>query len=231
MRRSLSFLLAILGVLAMTACRAEPSFPLARAVESGERVEVRRLLDRGTDLEEAGANAWRPVIWAARHDRLDTLRMLLTAGADPNTPATGGNGWTPLMHAIHTRQSAHSPAARLGAIEALLEAGADPNGRSRKGATPLIMAAGYGATDMVELLLAAGANPRLQTPNGGTALSAAVGGTGDLDHFTLGQCQTDTVKAILARAPDLRLGDRLWDRLALRLARWSGCTDVVRMVS
>ena len=163
------------------------------------------LLDRGTDLEEASADGWRPVIWAVRQDRPDILRALLAAGADPNAPVTGRNGWTPLMHAIHTRQSAESPTARLGAIQTLLDAGADPNERSRKGGTPLIMAAGYGATDMVELLLDAGADPRLQTPDGGTALTAAVGGTGDLDRFTLGQCQTDTVEAILARAPDLRL--------------------------
>ena len=230
MRWSLSFLLAILGVLAATACRAEPSLPLTRAVESGELAQIRMLLDRGTDLEEAGADGWRAVIWAVRQDQPDILRALLAAGADPNAPVTGRNGWTPLMHAIHTRQSAESATTRLGAIQALLDAGADPNARSRKGGTPLIMAAGYGATDMVELLLDAGANPRLQTPDGGTALTAAVGGTADLDRFTLGQCQTDTVEAILARVPDLRLGDRLWNRLALGLARWSGCTRVVRLV-
>ena len=153
MRWSLSFLLAILGVLAATACRAEPSLPLTRAVESGELAQIRMLLDRGTDLEEAGADGWRAVIWAVRQDQPDILRALLAAGADPNAPVTGRNGWTPLMHAIHTRQSAESATTRLGAIQALLDAGADPNARSRKGGTPLIMAAGYGATDMVELLL------------------------------------------------------------------------------
>ena len=34
MRSSLSFVLSILGVLATTACRAEPNLPLTRAVET-----------------------------------------------------------------------------------------------------------------------------------------------------------------------------------------------------
>ena len=149
MRHARLFPLAILGVLATMACQARPDFPLAQAVDSGERTQIRMLLDRGTDLEEAGGDGWRAVIWAVRQDHPDILRELLAAGADPNAPATRRNGWTPLMHAIHTRQSAEGPTARLGAIQTLLDGGADPNGRSRKGSTPLIMAAGYGATDMV----------------------------------------------------------------------------------
>ena len=231
MRHARLFPLAILGVLATMACQARPDFPLAQAVDSGERAQIRMLLDRGTDLEEAGGDGWRAVIWAVRQDHPDILRELLAAGADPNAPATRRNGWTPLMHAIHTRQSAEGPTARLGAIQTLLDGGADPNGRSRKGSTPLIMAAGYGATDMVALLLEAGADPRLQTPGGETALRAAVTGANDIDHFTLGQCQTDTVEVMLAQAPDLRLGDRFGDRLALRLAQWRGCRDVVRLVA
>ena len=223
MRCALSFLVAILTVLVMTACREQPS-------TSAELAQIQLLLDRDTNLAEAGADGLHALIWAVRHDQPDILRALLAAGADAHTPA-GRNGWTPLMHAIHTRQSASTPDERLGVIRILLDAGANPNAPSRGDTTPLIMAAGYGATDMVDLLLEAGADPRLRTPDGATALRAAVTGANDLDHFTLGQCQTDTVEAILARAPDMRLGDRFGDRLALRLARWRGCRKVVRLVN
>ncbi len=231
MRRSLSFLLAIAGVMATTACRAEPNFPLGQAAGAGDLAQVRTILENGTDPDDTGDGGWRALVWALRQFRPNTLRALLAAGADPDAPDSGHNGWIPLMHAIHTRQSEDTPAARLNGMRVLLNAGADPNAAGRHGTTPLIMAAAYGATDMVDLLLETGADPRHQTPSGDTALRAAVTGATDIDHFTLGQCQTATVEAILAHAPDMRLGVRFEDRLALRLARWRGCRDVIRLLT
>lgn len=231
MRRHLSLLTIALGVLATTACRAKPDSLLGQAAATGDLAQVRTLLHDGADPDEAGTDGWSALVWAVRQYHPDVLRAMLDAGADPNRQDTRQNGWTPLIHAIHTQQSISPPATRLGAIRTLLEAGADPNGPGRGGATPLIMAAAYGATDMVELLLEAGADPRLETRDGDTALRAAVTGSTDLDYFTLRQCQTDTVEVILARAPEMRLGDRFGDRLALRLARWKGCRDLVRLVS
>src|SRR5436309_10605137 len=76
------------------------------------------------------------------------IRQLLHDGVDPNAPS-GGNGWTPLLHAIHTHQN--------GSIAALIDGGADPNRADADGTTPLMMAAGYGYDDTVQLLLQRGA--------------------------------------------------------------------------
>ena len=163
-----------------------------------------------------------PLVEAARTGDTALMLNLLRDGADPNAPA-GINGWPTLMHAIHK--------GRLQSMRVLLEHGASPNGHSPDGFSALMMAAGYGDTPAVQLLLAAGADPRAKSQSGETALQAAVGGTSDLDNFTIGRCQTETVRALLARAPDLRLRPRRGDRLAMLTARLAGCREVVRMVS
>jgi ankyrin repeat protein len=138
-----------------------------------------------------------PLIQAARAGRVDLIPSLVKQGADPNERA-GVNGWTPLMHAIHKNQK--------GSIIALLDAGADVNGRGADGSTALMMAAGYGYTDMVNLLLDRGADPHAQMSDGSNALTFAVLGTSDIDRFTTTDCQGPTIKTLLDRAPDLRLG-------------------------
>jgi ankyrin repeat protein len=134
------------------------------------------------------------IIIAARNGDAPQIRALAARGANVNEPA-GVNGWTPLEHAIHKNQ--------LGAVQALLDAGADPNAANPGGLTPLIMAAGYGYTPIVELLLHRGANPRLRDVKGNNALDAALSGTGDIDRFTLLDCQKSTVGALRREVPGL----------------------------
>ena len=92
------------------------------------------------------------------------------------------------------------------------------------------MTAGYGAVPMIELLLTHDADPA-RGGDIGTSLGVAVGGSFDIDRRTLGQCQTDAVRTLLAKAPDLRLSEGVWDQVALRLARWSDCREVLRLLS
>ena len=165
-----------------------------------------------------GSGSMPPIIGAARDGDVQRLEQLLESGADPNVQA-GVNDWTPLMHAIHKNQPR--------SVEVLLAHGARPNERGGHGTTALIMAAGYGYADIVRTLLKAGADPYLKSNNGTDALSAAVGGVGDIDRFTVGHCQTETVRAMLAAAPDLRLSS---DSMAMRIAKFGGCSDVLRMV-
>jgi len=160
-----------------------------------------------------------PLFTAARAGDLDAIRRELSAGADPDARDGAGNGWTPLLHAVHKNQKS--------SVTALLDAGASVNATGQGGLTPLIMAAGYGQTEMVRLLLTRGADPNLADAHGRTALSAAITGVADIDCFTLGQCQKDTVRAILEVAPRARITERAKKGSSLVIARIGGCSDVL----
>lgn len=140
-----------------------------------------------------------PLANAARAGDVATVRTLIARGADPNQIA-GQNSWPPLLHAIHTDQ--------IRSVEALLDGGADINRASPNGTTPLMMAAGYGYTDIVELLLKHGANPRIPGPDGVRALELAVTGVPDIDRFTVFQCHEDTIAALRAADPSMSIGKR-----------------------
>jgi ankyrin repeat protein len=163
-----------------------------------------------------------PLIGATRSGDAQAVKTLLAAGADPNQ-RWGVNNWTPLMHAIHKNQK--------GSVEALIAGGANLNAHCGNGVTALMMAAGYGYADIVEVLLDHGADAHAETNDGDNALTMAVGGVPDIDKFTVGKCQTETVAALLKKAPDLKLKDSSYGRAARLAARAAGCTDVLSLIS
>jgi len=158
---------------------------------------------------------------AVRGGDVAAVRRYVREGADLNMSA-GVNGWTPLLHAIHTGQG--------GVVKELIAAGADVNLAPRGEYTPLLMAAGYGYESMVRDLLTAGANPRYRMKDGTSALDLAVVGVPDIDRFTIGSCQTGTVRALLEAAPDVRFRPAGLDRIAYLLKR-PGCRPVAALLA
>ncbi len=165
--------------------------------------------------ETAAEGDEEPLTRAARRGPAADVERLLAEGADPDLP-DGPNGWTPLLHAVHVHNAE--------TVHALLLGGADPDASGASELRPLVMAAGYGDTASVRLLLEAGAEAD------GDALLAAVAGSADLDDFTLGHCQTATVRALLAHDPSLRLPAGAAGWWARRQARWRGCDEVVALL-
>jgi formylglycine-generating enzyme required for sulfatase activity len=160
-----------------------------------------------------------PLIAAARAGDVPAIERLLSEEADSSQPG-GVNGWTPLMHAIHTGQT--------GSVRALIAGGADVNVQVGDGITALMMAAGNGQTDMVRLLLDSGADPRIRDAHQATALDLALTGVTDVDHFTVTRCDTETVAALLESAPDLRPSGGMLDGILRRLKR---CDEVERLLA
>jgi ankyrin repeat protein len=162
-----------------------------------------------------------PLAAAARDGDVTAIAAMARAGYDPNALDPGLNHWTPLLHAIHKGQPA--------AVTALLAAGADVNRGAPGGNRPLRMAVGNGRADIVSLLLEAGADPHVDGPDLlATALSG--GALTDIDQPLLGRCNTDVVRALLTRAPDLRLRTGFRTRIAVLFAKWNHCSDALQMV-
>ena len=104
---------------------------------------TRLLLKAGARID--GTNALYRVL---DFDDVETLRLLLSNGADPNAPADRASMpdcGTPMLWAIRRRRSAAH-------IEALLAAGADPSARTRDGASACMLALRFGLTEIAQLL-------------------------------------------------------------------------------
>jgi len=187
---------------------------LGRAAATGSPADVTRTL-RGASSEEIQT----ALIAASRAGNAAAIPILADAGADVTRP-WGTNGWTPLEHAVHKRQA--------GSIKALLDAGAPVDQRDEHQRTALRWAAGNGFTEIVQLLMERGADPHIADEDDVNALDAAIYGLPDIDHFTAGSCQTDTVRAILAKAPNLAPSGKRWNRIATRLKQ---CGEIERLIA
>ena len=213
-------------LLATGACDPRPDTPLTQAAARNDVPTLRRLLDDGHDADE-GADSWTALIWASRSGSLEAITLLLDAGANVNLPGPTGDDWdaTPLQHAILQRQPA--------VVRVLLDRGADVKRGAGPGSqAPLFLAAGDTDPAIVTLLLAQGADPTVEDEKGATPLSQAVS-AGTLhgpDRPMFGGCRVDTVRALMAHDPALRLKRNSAGNDAIWWARFQRCADVLRLI-
>ncbi|MES2783966.1 MAG: ankyrin repeat domain-containing protein [Pseudomonadota bacterium] len=116
--------------------------PLMIASLRGHLELVRKLIDRGADVNKTG---WTPLHYAATSGHVPVIALLLEHHAyiDAESP----NKTTPLMMAVHYG----SPEA----VRHLLEAGADPSLKNQLGMTAVDFAHRANRKDMAELVSAA----------------------------------------------------------------------------
>lgn len=134
--------------------RDEKGFPaLALAASAKNAAIVKALLSKGADVHATTNNIAEkiidvPVAWhAAALGSAETLRLILQAGAEPNTQ--DGKGISPLMAAAYL--------GNTETISVLIGAKADLEARDRKERTALMWAADGGRYEAARLLLDAGA--------------------------------------------------------------------------
>jgi ankyrin repeat protein len=214
------------ALVAAAACAQRPATPLTRAAGANDVPALRRLLADGHHADEAG-DPWTALIWASRSGSIDAVKILLDAGADVNRPGPTGDDWdaTPLQHAILQRQPS--------VVRLLLDGGADPNRSAGRGSpAPLILAAGDTDPTILKLLLAHGADPTVEDDDGATPLSRAVA-AGTLrgpDRPMFGGCRVETVRALVAHDPRLRLKRNAAWSDAIWWARVQRCGAVLRLI-
>jgi hypothetical protein len=145
----------------------KPTDPRVAALVAAVRVQsadaVAKLLASDPDAAKARDAASSTLLHhAAAFGSIDTMKLLLDAGADVN--AANRRRSTPLHWSLHDEAK----------VRLLLSRGAAINARQVEGRTPLYIAASMGqGASLVKLLLENGANPALATANGMTPLMAA----------------------------------------------------------
>jgi ankyrin repeat protein len=122
---------------------------MMEALREGDREAFRKMLrEDPASVNLKGSGGSTPLMYAALYGDVDSVRMLLESGADPNIK--NDVSATALMWAVDD----------LEKTALLLDHGADVNARSDDNRTPLLVAAGwYGTSEVVKLLLDHGANP------------------------------------------------------------------------
>ncbi len=154
---------------------SDGSTPLHEAAGAGMMELTRDLVERGADLNarlgEIPGNVYEPgrgggttpFLAAARGGHVDTMQLLLSAGADPYDQSTDGTG-----SVLFATRSLNIEAVRL-----LVELGADVNGASPNRPTALHTAIRFGEDEIVEYLAGNGADFDVRDHNSRTPLQEA----------------------------------------------------------
>jgi hypothetical protein len=119
------------------------------AAIAGDTLGIRQAVAEGAKIDSLDArrnpNGRLALNWAAWHDRVPAIRLLISLGAP--LEAENRTGFTPLHHAAE--------AGSLEAARTLLEAGADPAHPNKAGYSPAETARERGNVEIAELLEAA----------------------------------------------------------------------------
>ena len=153
------------------------------AVKFREFAAARDLVSKGVAVDAVQPDGATALHWAAYHDDMTTVAVLIEAGAELDSQ--NDYGVTPLALACG------NGSAKM--VRALLKAKADPQTRRTNGETSLMTCARTGDVDAVNALLQHGADANVVEPwQGQTALMWAVG-----------EGHTDVVRMLIAGGADV----------------------------
>jgi ankyrin repeat protein len=148
---------------------------------------------------------------AAAGYRVEIVRLLLKAGANPNAAANHRRS-SPLHYATDgfITGPAWDASRQVAAIRCLLDAGADLHAQDKNGATPLHRAVHTRCAAAVRCLLQAGSDPTRQNLSGNTPFHLAVQNTGRGGSGAAAaiEAQREIIQAFLAAgvSPKLKNG-------------------------
>ena len=152
-------------------------------IERGEVGRVREVVEADPTVLalRGGKDTSPPLVWAARHGRVEVMEVLLELGAGLEERDRNGN--TALLAAAVCSQP--------GAVVHLLRAGADPRARGGSNLTALHGAAYYGLAECVGPLVEAGGELDAQDTGGRTPL-----------HWASMWGRVEVVRELLAHGAD-----------------------------
>lgn len=185
--------------------------------------------------------------WRFKNGKMEELKafVIKKKSISNDHPSLNQTVATPLEDAIYKND--------LATVKALLEIGLDVDLPNSKGLTPLMLASGFGHTELVELLISKGANVLTIDPNmGATALHKAAqsgntfiiqlllekGAFIDLQSPIIGNSalmdailykQQDAVKILLENGARIELRNNFHES-ALDIAKYIGIPSMINMI-
>lgn len=194
MNLQLPFIALTLAVLSPAA----ENSPFYLPIRNNDLTALRNLIrDRSSKARDTRGNS--PLMYAAAVGSLESMRLLLDGGADPN--AANAFAATPLMWC----------AGDAAKVRLLLSKGAKVDARSKLGRTPLLIAAAYdGATEAARLLIKKGADVNARDGAGISVLQQAAAS----NHIEL-------VRLLLAKGANVNSTDN-GGATPLFAAAWNG---------
>lgn len=185
---------------------------------------VKALIAAGADVNAVDEYGRTTLMFAAQADLLDSVEMLLAAGAKASIDAKDKWGDTALIHAFNliydsTRKSASHPSSTI--IKALIAAGANINDVNVNGRTTLMLAAETNSLETIKILLEAGASINAKDKKGQTVLM--------YDELWYHFPDLEIIKALISAKPDLNVVDE-HGRTSLMLAAQNAPIEIVRVL-
>jgi len=165
--------------------------PLLWAIKGDNEDIAKFLIDKGANIQPFadGEAGWSPLAMAARHRLLETSKVLLAKGANPD--------WRDPLGATPMKQACFNPETdeAIELVKLLLDEGADPNLHDDEGFYPIHTAIDHGNAEITELLLSNGVPVDRCFPE-------SSGEFGSLLNRACMRADPDIIKLILDRLPD-----------------------------
>jgi serine/threonine protein kinase len=156
-------MLGFMSVSSILSLRQGSGDSIMQPVREGRTITVKRLLDKGADINEVRFGNTSALMYAAQDGHTEVVKLLIKEGA--KVDARDNDGDDALMYAAFR--------GRTEIAKILLANGANINIENKEKITPLIGAALKGQTETVKALLAANPDVTVRDSSGKTALMYA----------------------------------------------------------
>ena len=181
-------------------------YNLIIATEKNYMSEVKRLIEKGANVNAETWEGVSPLMYAVQNENIDIANFLLEKGSDPNKKPI--NGVPPLIAAVKTEN--------LDLVELLIRNNANVNSGDNTDITPLMYAAAFNNFTLTDMLIYYDAWLNLQDKNGNTALLVAA----YYGYF-------DIVELLVHNGANIELSDKK-DITPIYVAAQNGNTDIVK---